>query len=216
MSDTILVFNAGSSSIKFELFAVGPGNRFERRMRGQIEGVGTRPRLLASGTRGDTLVDETWSGKNVTSVAAAFDKVVAFLRGELGGKLPTAIGHRVVHGGPDFSEPTIANLAVLDQLERYVPLAPLHQPNNLAPIRTVLSQQPQVLQVACFDTAFHRSHPEIADRYAIPDELYAEGVRRIPWGEKIHVGLSADLPYDLCPSGRVPVGEEQAKEARGA
>jgi acetate kinase len=207
MSDTILVVNSGSSSTKFQLFAVGPGNRLERRMKGQMEGIGTRPRLLARGTQGDTLVDETWPAKDVTSVSAAIDKLVTFLRGQIGGKLPTAIGHRVVHGGPDYSEPTVVNDAVLDRLERYVPLAPLHQPNNLAPIRAVLSQQPQVLQVACFDTAFHRGHPEIADRYAIPEQLYSEGVRRYGFHGLSYEYIASRLP-EVAPEiadGRVVV-----------
>jgi len=178
MTDTILVVNAGSSSIKFQLFAVGVDDRLERRMKGQMEGIGTRPRLLTKGTTGETLIDETWPAAEVSNVPAALDKVVTFLRGQIGGKLPRAIGHRVVHGGPDYSEPTIASDAVLDRLEPLVPLAPLHQPNNLAPIRAILTRQPQVLQVACFDTAFHRGHPEVADRFAIPEELYSEGVRR--------------------------------------
>ena len=109
---------------------------------------------------------------------AALDKVIAFLREQIGGRLPTAIGHRVVHGGPDYSEPTIVTAAVVERLERFVPLAPLHQPNNLAPIRAILERQPHLLQVACFDTAFHRGHPEVADRFAIPEQLHEEGVRR--------------------------------------
>ena len=109
---------------------------------------------------------------------AALDKVIAFLREQIGGKLPTAIGHRVVHGGPDYSEPTVVSDAVIGRLERFVPLAPLHQPNNLGPIRAILERQPHLLQVACFDTAFHRGHPEVADRFAIPEQLYVEGVRR--------------------------------------
>jgi len=108
---------------------------------------------------------------------SALDKLVVFLREHLG-RLPIAIGHRVVHGGPDFVEPTIINSAVIDRLQRLVPLAPLHQPNNLAPIRIVLERQPQLSQVACFDTSFHRGHPEVADRFAIPEDLYEAGVRR--------------------------------------
>jgi acetate kinase len=207
MSDTILVVNSGSSSTKFQLFAVGPGDRLERRMKGKMEGIGTRPRLLARGAQGDTLVDETWLAKDVSSVSAAIDRLVTFLRGQIGGKLPTAIGHRVVHGGPDYSQPTVVNDAVLDRLERYVPLAPLHQPNNLAPIRAVLSQQPQVLQVACFDTAFHRGHPEIADRYAIPEKLYSEGVRRYGFHGLSYEYIASRLP-EVAPDiadGRVVV-----------
>ena len=178
MTETILVVNAGSSSIKFQLFAVGVDDQLERRFRGQIEGIGTRPHLVAKDVSGQTLVDETWPAAEVSDVPAALDRVIAFLRGQIGGKLPTAIGHRVVHGGPEYSEPTVVSGRVLERLERFVPLAPLHQPNNLAPIRAVLERQPHLLQVACFDTAFHRSHPEVADRFAIPDELYVEGVRR--------------------------------------
>jgi acetate kinase len=178
MTETILVVNAGSSSIKFQLFEVGPRDQLERRFKGQIEGIGTRPHLLARNTKGDTLVDETWTGAEVGNASAALDKVIAFLREQIGGSLPTAIGHRVVHGGPDYSEPTVISDVVLDRLERFVPLAPLHQPNNLAPIRAILERQPRLLQVACFDTAFHRGHPEVADRFAIPEPFYAEGVRR--------------------------------------
>ena len=178
MIETILVVNAGSSSIKFQLFTVGAHNELARLMKGQIEGIGSRPRLHAKNTKGETLVDETWPAGDVSNVPAGLDKVVAFLRRQIGGKLPVAVGHRVVHGGPDYSEPTIVSNAVLDRLERFVPLAPLHQPNNLGPIRAILNLQPQVLQVACFDTAFHRGHPEVADRFAVPEQLYSAGVRR--------------------------------------
>jgi acetate kinase len=178
MTESILVVNAGSSSIKFQLFEVGPRDQLERRFKGQIEGIGTRPHLLARNTKGETLVDETWTGTEVNNASAALDKVIAFLRRQIGGSLPTAIGHRVVHGGPDYSEPTVISDVLLDRLECFVPLAPLHQPNNLAPIRAIRERQPRLLQVACFDTAFHRGHPEVADRFAIPEPLYAKGVRR--------------------------------------
>jgi acetate kinase len=177
-AETILVVNAGSSSIKFQLFEVGSRDRLKRRFKGQIEGIGTHPRLFAKNPEGELLVDETWPAAEVNSVPAALDKVIGFLRAQIGGKLPVVVGHRVVHGGPDYSAPTIVSELVLDRLARFVPLAPLHQPNNLAPIRAILQRQPQVLQVACFDTAFHRGHPEVADRFAIPEPLYAEGVRR--------------------------------------
>jgi acetate kinase len=178
MSETILVLNSGSSSIKFQLFAVSARNRHERRMKGLIDGIGVRPRFRATGTRGEDLVDEEWPAAEVGTVPAALDKLVVFLRAQMGGSLPRAVGHRVVHGGPTYTAPTVVTDAVLDQLERFVPLAPLHQPNNLAPIRTILAQLPDLPQVACFDTAFHRGHAEVADRYAIPEQLYSEGVRR--------------------------------------
>jgi acetate kinase len=178
MQETILVINAGSSSIKFQLFAVAGHGRLERRMKGQIEGIGAQPHLLARDVEGHKLVDESHSAAEVSDVPAALGKVLAFLREQIGGRLPTAIGHRVVHGGPEYSEPTIVSAAVVDRLERFVALAPLHQPNNLGPIRAILEKQPQLLQVACFDTAFHRGHPEVADRFAIPERLHVEGVRR--------------------------------------
>jgi acetate kinase len=178
MTETILVLNAGSSSIKFQLFGVVTEECLERRMRGQIEGIGARPRLIAKGVNGQVLVDETWPPAEVCSLPQALDRVIGFLRKQIGGRLPTAIGHRVVHGGYEYSEPTVITPAVVEELQGLVPLAPLHQPNNLAPIRTILERQPRLLQVACFDTAFHRGHPEVADRFAIPERLYAEGVRR--------------------------------------
>ena len=101
-----------------------------------------------------------------------------WLREHLSGRLPMAIGHRVVHGGPDFDRPVLIDDAVLDGLERFVALAPLHQPNNLAPIRAIRARMPDMPQVACFDTAFHRTHDELVERYAIPEWLRDEGVRR--------------------------------------
>lgn len=176
--ETILVINAGSSSIKFQLFGVGADDRLVRHFKGQFEGIGTRPRLIAANTRRETLIDETWPAKEVADVPAALGKVIVFLRSQIGGRLPTAVGHRVVHGGPHFGAPTAIDAEVVAKLEQLVPLAPLHQPNNLGPIRTVLERQPHLLQVACFDTAFHRGHPDVADRFAIPEPLYSEGVRR--------------------------------------
>ena len=127
MTETVLVVNAGSSSIKFQLFSVAAGDQLERRLKGQIEGVGVKPHLIARGIGGKTLTDETWLSSEVNNVPAALDKVVSFLRDHIG-QLPTAIGHRVVHGGPDFSEPTVINEAVLKRLDKFAPLAPLHQP----------------------------------------------------------------------------------------
>jgi acetate kinase len=178
MRDSILVVNAGSSSIKFQLFTVGLGDQLERSMKGQIEGIGSRPHLVARGGNGKVLADRSWRTADVRDMSTALDKAIAFLRDASGGRLPSAVGHRVVHGGPDYDAPVAADEDVLKQLERLSPLAPLHQPNNLAPIRLMLGRQPGLLQVACFDTAFHRAHPPLADHYAIPEELHLEGVRR--------------------------------------
>jgi acetate kinase len=174
----LLVVNAGSSSIKFQLFDVRPGDALRLALKGQMDGIGTRPRLVASRADGSTMVDRAYELKEVGDVAAAFDRLDDWLIAQLGGARPVAIGHRVVHGGPDHAAPVVVDDAILRRLEALVPLAPLHQPNNLAPIRALRAKYPEVPQVACFDTAFHRGHPEIADRFAIPDVWYREGVRR--------------------------------------
>ena len=205
MSDTILVVNAGSSSIKFQLFSLDARDKLGRLLKGQIEGIGVHPRLTAKGGNG-LAIEEAWPAQEVASVPQALDKLVAFLRARLG-KLPTAIGHRVVHGGPDYSEPVVIDDAVLERLEALSPLAPLHQPNNLAPIRAVRARQPELLQVACFDTAFHRGHPEVADRYALPESFYAEGVRRYGFHGLSYEYIASRLP-EIAPNiarGRVVV-----------
>ncbi len=143
-----------------------------------MEGIGTRPHLVAKDAAGTSLIDDDFAPGEVADVPAALDQLDDWLIAQLGGVAPMAIGHRVVHGGPDYSAPTLIDDAVLDRLQQFVPLAPLHQPNNLAPIREIRARYPQIPQVACFDTAFHRHHPEVADRYAISDRWYAEGVRR--------------------------------------
>lgn len=178
MAETILVVNAGSSSIKFELFAVGAADRLDKIIKGQIEGIATRPRLFAVTSQRAVLADQEWDEDEVADVPAALEKLIGFLRPQIGGALPSAVGHRVVHGGPRYAEPVAVTARILSELERLTPLAPLHQPNNLAPIRAVMERRPQLLQVACFDTAFHRGHSELADRYALPRNLYDEGVRR--------------------------------------
>jgi acetate kinase len=206
MSETILVVNAGSSSIKFQLFSVGANDQLQRRLKGQIEGIGVRPRIAAKGAKGDVLIDSTWPAAEVGDVPAALGKVVEFLRTEIG-TLPIAVGHRVVHGGPDYSAPILIDDAVVERLEAFSPLAPLHQPNNLGPIRTLLQRQPQLPQVACFDTAFHRGHPEVADRYALPEQLYQEGVRRYGFHGLSYEYIASQLPK-LAPDiakGRVVV-----------
>jgi acetate kinase len=205
VSETILVVNAGSSSIKFQLFSLYARDQLNRLLKGQIEGIGVHPKLTANETDGQP-VEEPWSAQEVTSVSQALDKLVGFLRARLG-QLPTAIGHRVVHGGPDYSEPVVIDDTVLAQLDTFSPLAPLHQPNNLAPIRAVRARQPQLLQVACFDTAFHRGHPAVADRYALPESLYAEGVRRYGFHGLSYEYIANRLP-EVAPnsaSGRVVV-----------
>lgn len=178
MTESILVINAGSSSIKFQLFAIEAHDRISRRLKGQVEGIGTRPRLVAVNANREILADQSWPAAELSDVPAALERLIGFLRPQIGGRLPSAVGHRVVHGGPNFRDPVVITAGVVAELSRFEPMAPLHQPNNLAPIRAVLERRPHLLQVACFDTAFHRTHSEIAERYAIPEKYYDQGIRR--------------------------------------
>lgn len=173
--DTLLVVNAGSSSLKFEVFAIEGGLR--KVLRGQMEGVGTTPRLRIKGSDGEVLADQDHLPADVPDVPSAMRIVGAWLRERHEGQL-VAVGHRVVHGGPDYDQPVRINEEVLRNLERYVPLAPLHQPNNLAPIHAVLDRRPDLAQIACFDTSFHRGHSLVTNHYAIPEHFFSEGVRR--------------------------------------
>ncbi|PJG55176.1 acetate kinase [Bradyrhizobium forestalis] len=175
--DTILVVNAGSSSVKFQVFSIEGEGRLRRQIKGQVDGIGSRPRLRASGTSGDPMADRAYPIEAVADVPAAMGLAGNWLREELRIH-PIAVGHRVVHGGPDYERPVLIDHGVVARLERFISLAPLHQPHNLAPIRSVLANFPSLPQVACFDTAFHRTHAAVADHYAIPHQLHAEGVRR--------------------------------------
>ena len=130
--DTILVANAGSSSVKFKVFGANSTGGLAREIQGAIEGVGTKPHLTAVSANGDVLVERTYPNEAVPDVPAALQTAGAWLRDELHIH-PVAIGHRVVHGGPDFDQPVLVTEGVLRRLERYIPLAPLHQPHNLAP-----------------------------------------------------------------------------------
>jgi acetate kinase len=175
--DTILVANAGSSSVKFQVFGIEQDGSLRRQIKGLMDGVGSRPRLRVTAADGAVLVDRAYENESVPDVAVALATAGAWLREEL--KInPIAIGHRVVHGGPDYDRPVRVDQNVLARLERYTSLAPLHQPYNLAPIRSILARFPDLPQIACFDTAFHRGHGALADHFAIPLALYAEGVRR--------------------------------------
>jgi acetate kinase len=172
----ILVLNAGSSSIKFLLFEHHDGT-LEPRLRGQIEGIHTSPRFVARTAQG-IAAEKTWGHGVALGHDGAVDYLAEFLRREASGMTLAAVGHRVVHGGPDFAQPVRVDAEVLARLERFVPLAPLHQPHNLAPIRMLLGRRPELPQVACFDTAFHSTNPTVAQRFAIPADLHDAGVRR--------------------------------------
>jgi acetate kinase len=174
---TVLIVNAGSSSVKFQVFEVAADGTLARRIKGQMDGIASRPRLRASGADGATLIDRTYAVAEVADVPAALAAAGAWLREEQAVD-PIAVGHRVVHGGPDYDQPVLVDDDVVARLERNVSLAPLHQPHNLAPIRSIRARLPELPQVACFDTAFHRGHSAVAEHFAIPERFYQEGVRR--------------------------------------
>ena len=191
--DTILVVNAGSSSVKFQVFAVDGDGRLSRQIKGQMDGIGSRPRLRATGANGETLAERAYPIEGVADIPAALQVAADWLRDERE-VTPLAVGHRVVHGGPDYDKPVLIDHSVVTRLERYSSLAPLHQPHNLAPIRTLLANFPSLPQVACFDTAFHRAHDDLADCYAIPRQLHEEGVRRYGFHGLSYEYIAKTLP----------------------
>ena len=191
--DAILVVNAGSSSVKFQIFDQRASGGPQRLIKGQFDGIGTRPRLRAEARDGKPLIDKTYAAQEIADVATAIAVAGNWLRETQKIEL-AAVGHRVVHGGPDYDRAVVINKDVLKRLEQFSSLAPLHQPNNLAPISALMTKRPELLQVACFDTAFHRSHGPLADHYSIPERFYQEGVRRYGFH-----GLSYEYIADRLP-----------------
>jgi acetate kinase len=177
MKPAICVLNAGSSSIKFSLFE-DQAEGLTVRLRGQIESIGAAPRLTVRDANGQRLHERQWSPADAPDHAAALEFLTEYLQSQLRNAPLLGVGHRVVHGGLRYSDPVRVNANVLAELEALQPLAPLHQPHNLAPIRLLLAARPDLPQVACFDTAFHRGNPEIAQMFALPYALHQQGIRR--------------------------------------
>jgi len=180
MNGSISVINGGSSSIKFSLYREAENDRLSLVFRGQVDGIGVAPRFVAKSAEGDILDEQTWPNSpeyNHETLMAHIIKWIREHRQALNLDL-LGVGHRVVHGGNEFSSPVKVNNTVLDKLEALIPLAPLHQPHNIGPIRTVAKLYPTLSQVACFDTAFHTTTPKHAKLYALPRDLIREGVYR--------------------------------------
>ena len=169
----ICVLNAGSSSLKFGVYDTE--NRLRQIQTGAVEGIGGKARLRVTTADGKPVHEASLDAPNH---AAALDAVAGVPDGPLARHGLAAFGHRVVHGGPDMTAPVVVDAATLARIEALNPLAPLHNPPAVAVLRALGERFPGVMQVACFDTAFHRGHPPVADRFAIPDALYREGVRR--------------------------------------
>lgn len=171
----IAVVNAGSSSLKFAVFeaAAKPGLR----LRGLIDGIGATPRARLSDASGATVSTEEFPAPGFDHAAAT--RAMMRLAGPwLDGKNIAVVGHRVVHGGAEYAAPVLLTAEIVERLAAYIPLAPLHQPHNLAVIRAMREMHPQLSQVACFDTAFHRSQPPLAQALAIPRKYAQAGVKR--------------------------------------
>ena len=175
MSECIAVLNAGSSSIKFGLFDTGVDERLL--FKGQIEQIGVGPRLSVRDSAGESVAENEWGAKDLDHKSAT-RIILETMIGLNGGKPIAAVGHRVVHGGTHFTEPVFVSNPVLAQLKELCPLAPLHQPHNLVAIEAIAAAAPHIPQVACFDTAFHRAQPQLAQTFALPQELTDSGVRR--------------------------------------
>ena len=197
MSDAIVVLNAGSSSIKFSLF-VERGETLEPDVRGQIEGLYTEPRFVAKAPDGTVKAEKSWPAGVELGHDGALDHLVDHLRSELAGDRLIGIGHRVVHGGTVYTRPVKVDAEVLAALETFVPLAPLHQPHNLTPIRRALERAPELPQVACFDTSFHRTQPEVAQMFALPADLREAGVMRYGFHGLSYEYIASILP-DIDP-----------------
>lgn len=176
MSGSILTFNAGSSSLKFALFKAD-ADQLEAGPKGMIEDIGTAPHLLTTDVRGNVIAERHWSAATL-DYSQLIEEVMAWTEAQPDSENLIAVGHRVVHGGPDHDKPQAVTPALLADLERLVPLAPLHEPHNIAPMRAIAQSRPALPQVACFDTAFHHDMPVVATRFAIPRRYETEGVRR--------------------------------------
>ena len=177
MSSHVLVINAGSSSIKFSAFALEGGD-LRLALKGLLEGIGSAPQLSARRADGSPVVERHWPLAELPDHNAALAELLALLREQLHGARLLGVGHRVVHGGARYSAPVLLDAQVMQQLDGFIPLAPLHQPHNLAAIRALQHADPSLPQVACFDTAFHQQQSRIARLFALPRDYYERGVRR--------------------------------------
>ena len=193
MSDYALVLNAGSSSLKFCVFGRPEGETWRLESRGQIEGIGTSPRFSAKDGSGAVL-EEPQPSAGVTDARTALDTLAGWLRARYGDGRVLGVGHRVVHGGAKFSGPTVVTPSVLDDLRKLVPLAPLHQPYNLAAIEAVAARLPGVPQVACFDTSFHRGQAGVAEVIPLPRALVRSGIQRYGFHGLSYEYIASALP----------------------
>jgi acetate kinase len=206
MDEYALVLNAGSSSLKFCVYRRPVAERWRLESRGQVEGIGTSPQLSARDAQGAILADTRLEGW-VSDGRAALDTLASFLRSKYGGARLLGVGHRVVHGGARYAEPVVVTREVLAELYELVPLAPLHQPHNLAAIDTIFERMPDVPQVACFDTSFHYCQSPVAKIIPLPSDIRESGLQRYGFHGLSHEYIASVLP-EVAPEiakGRVIV-----------
>jgi acetate kinase len=196
MSGSILTLNTGSSSFKFALF--DPGNGLLETLRGEIESLDHGPHFRAFEPSGKLLAEKSWPAGSKPAFSETLDMLLDFAESHLGSGALAAVGHRIVHGGADHIAPALVTPELLGSLQALTPLDPLHMPHNLAPIRAIAAARPQLMQVACFDTAFHHTLPPVAREFALPLAVTQAGVRRYGFHglsyEYISGCLKAQLP----------------------
>lgn len=193
MSDCLLVINAGSSSIKFALYRLDNSD-LSVELNGQVAAIGAQGHFTVTDADRGVLVDQLLAPDAAAQHSQAFDVIYIWLLEYLKERKLLAVGHRIVHGGQLYAAPVLVDDIVLAQLQELVPLAPLHQPHNLASIRELKKLLPTLPQVACFDTAFHRTQPDVAQRLALPRQFAEAGVKRYGFH-----GLSYEYIAELLP-----------------
>ena len=196
------VINAGSSSVKFSFYE---GER--RILAGEVDGIGAHPSASATGPNGEAIPPPDLGAKPPTAPSEVLPAILLWGRERLGNRRLAALGHRVVHGGLRHSRPARVTPELLVELEALVPLAPLHEPHNLAPIKLAMTLNPELPQVACFDTAFHRTAPEVEQAFALPYSFYEEGIRRYGFHGLSYEYIASVLPEHApeIANGRVVV-----------
>lgn len=197
MGDVILVVNAGSSSLKFQLHEMTRNGGLSLVLGGQVSGIGgEQPAFRAKDAMGQSLEDRSLEAGQARDLSGAQEIMAAWLQGRIPSQ-PVAVGHRIVHGGPKMTRSVLISREILDYLDDLVPLAPLHQRNNLAPVHVILDHWPEIRQVACFDTAFHRTQGKVVERFALPQEYYDRGVRRYGFHGLSYQYIAGRLPEVL-------------------
>ena len=204
MPGSILVLNAGSSSLKFALFDASVGTDATERAtaRGQIEDLEQAPHMIAHDDAGEVLADRTWQTGLPDPFATVLDALLSFAERHLDRGGLVAVGHRVVHGGEAHDRPALVTPPVLADLDALVPLDPLHMPHNLAPIHALAAARPGLAQVACFDTSFHHTLPDVARRFGLPRALTASGLRRYGFHGLSYEWIARQLATHPPPTAR--------------